>query len=183
VADRPGDLVEGLLEVRGNGEDVAGIAQAHLLAQIDAELVVVGRVERRDPAHALGSEPRARPVSGAAVERHADDGRVVLADFADVLDIGRLEEGVDAREMRQLAPREGRDAAVADAVRAGKPVLESPLELLLPARIADLRLGLRRLPAARLHLVEVGVVEPPLVARGHTMQAPSRLKEHDRVSC
>src|SRR6266568_1961548 len=170
VGNRPRDLVEGLLEVRGNREDVAGIAEAHLLAQVDAELVVVRRIERRDPPHALRSEPRARPVCRAAVEGHADDGGVVFANLSDVLDIRRLEEGVDAGEMRQLAAGEGRDRAVADAVRAGKPVLEAPLELLLPTGVADLRLGLRRLPAARLHLVEVGMMEAAFVALGATVK-------------
>ena len=109
MRDAARDLVEALLEIGRDGEDVAGVAQRHLLAQIDAELVIVGRVERRDAADALRPEARAGAVGGAAVERDADDRGVVLADVADVLDIGRLEEGVDAGEVRQLAAREGRD--------------------------------------------------------------------------
>ena len=112
MADAPGDLVEALFEIGRDGEDVAGVAQRHLLAQVDAELVVVGRVERRDAADALRPEAGAGPVGGAAVEGDADDRRVVFADVADVLDIGRLQEGVDAGEMRQLAAREGRDRLV-----------------------------------------------------------------------
>ena len=53
MADSPADLVERLLDVRGNGEDVAGVAEAHLFSQVDANLVIVRRVERRDLAHAL----------------------------------------------------------------------------------------------------------------------------------
>ena len=115
VADALGDLVEALFEIGRDGEDVAGVAQRHLLAQVDAELVIVGRVERRDAADALRPEAGSGPVGGAAVERDAHDGRVIFADVADILDIGRLEEGVDAGEMRQLAAREGRDRLVDDA--------------------------------------------------------------------
>jgi hypothetical protein len=69
VRHRAGDLVEGLFDIGGNREDVADIAQRHLLAQIDAHLVIVGRVERGDLAHALRSETCARPVGGAAIKR------------------------------------------------------------------------------------------------------------------
>ena len=103
------DLVEALFEIGRDGEDVAGVAERHLLAQVDAELVVVGRVERRDAADALRPEARAGAVGGAGIEGDADHRGVVFADVADVLDVGRLEEGVDAGEMRQLAAREGRD--------------------------------------------------------------------------
>ena len=109
VRDAAGDLVEALFQIGRDGEDVAGVAERHLLAQVDAELVIVGRVERRDAADALRPEAGAGPVGGAGIEGNADDRRVVFADVADVLDIGRLQEGVDAGEMRQLAAREGRD--------------------------------------------------------------------------
>ena len=138
MGDAARDLVEALLEVGGDGEHVAGVAQRHLLAQIDAELVVVGRVERRDAADALRPEAGAGAIGGAGVERDADDGRVVLADIADVLDVGRLEEGVDAGEMRQLAAREGRDRLVGQAVGAGQPHVERPLLLLAPALLGQL---------------------------------------------
>ena len=44
MADGAADLVETLLDVGGDREDVAGVAKRHLLAQVDAHLVVVGRV-------------------------------------------------------------------------------------------------------------------------------------------
>ena len=50
-------------------------------------------------------------VGRAAVERGAEHGDVVLAAAAHVLDVRRLEEGVDAGEVRQLAAAEGRDRA------------------------------------------------------------------------
>ena len=46
VGDPFGDLIKTLLVVGGNREDVSDIAQANLLAQIDAHLVVVRGVQR-----------------------------------------------------------------------------------------------------------------------------------------
>jgi hypothetical protein len=51
---------------------------------------------------------RAGTVRGAGVERHAHDGRLVLADEVDVLQVRRLEEGLDAGEVRGLASLERR---------------------------------------------------------------------------
>src|SRR5437879_10212706 len=107
-----GDLVEALFEIGRDGEDVTGIAQRHLFAQVDTELVIVRRVERRDAADALRAEAGSGPVGGAAVERNAHDSCVISADIADILDIGRLQESVYARKMRQLAARECRDRLV-----------------------------------------------------------------------
>ncbi len=45
MGDALGNLIEALLVVGGNGEDIAHIAKANLFAQIDAHLIVVGRVE------------------------------------------------------------------------------------------------------------------------------------------
>src|SRR5579872_2179531 len=97
---------------------LAGIAQRHLLAQIDAELVIVGRVERGDAPDALRPEARSRTIGGAGIEGYSDHRSVVFADVAHILDIGRLHEGVDAGKMRQLASREGRDFAVGQALGA-----------------------------------------------------------------
>ena len=97
------DLVEALFQIGGNGEDVARVAQRHLLAQIDADLVVIRRVERRDAADALRPEAGAGAIGGAAVERDADHRCIVFRDIAHILHIGRLQEGVDPGEMRQLA--------------------------------------------------------------------------------
>jgi hypothetical protein len=95
-----GDLVERLLDVAGDREDVAEVGDGDRLAQVDAQLEAVRAVERGDLADALGAEPGARPVGGPAVERGAEHGDVVLTAAADVLDVGGLEEGVDAREVR-----------------------------------------------------------------------------------
>jgi len=158
VADRPADLIEGFFDVGRDREDVADIAQRHLLAEVDAELVVVGRVERRDAADALRPEAGAGPVGGAAVERHADHGGIEIADPGHVLDIGRLQEGVDAGIVRELAAREGRDGLVGEAVRTGQPHPQRPGALLVPAGGGECPLLHRRLPAARLEAVEIGMV-------------------------
>ena len=78
VGDAAGDLVEALLQIGGNGEHVAGVAQRHLLAQIDAELVIVGRIERRDAANALRAEARPGPIGRAGIERYADHRGVIF---------------------------------------------------------------------------------------------------------
>lgn len=44
VGDRVGNLIEGLLDVGGDGEDVPRVAHGHLLAQVHPRLVVVRRV-------------------------------------------------------------------------------------------------------------------------------------------
>jgi hypothetical protein len=160
MADGAADLVEGLLEVRRNGEHVARIAQRHLLAQVDGHLVVVGRVERRDLAHPLRPEPRAGAIGGAPVEGDAQHGGVVILHLRHVLGVGRLEEGVDPCVMRQLAPREGRDRLVLDRVRAGQPHAQRPATFLVPPAFGQTRLGLHRFPA--LQLREVGVMSAPV---------------------
>ena len=82
-----GDLVEGLLDIGRNREDVARVAEAHLLAQIDPHLVIIGRVERRDLADALRAETRAGAIGGAAIEGRAEHGRVIEPDLGDVLGV------------------------------------------------------------------------------------------------
>ena len=57
------------------------------LAQVDAQLEAVRAVERGDLADALRAEARARAVGGAAVERGAEHGDVVLAAAPHVLDV------------------------------------------------------------------------------------------------
>ena len=158
MRDTARDLVEALLEIARDREHVAGVAHGHLLAQVDAELEIVGLVEGRDAPDALRPEARARAVGGAAVERDAQDRRIVLGDVADVLDIGRLQEGVDAGEVGQLAAREGRDGAVGQALGTGQAHVERPLLLLAPAVLGQLALGLDRLPAQAVELVVGGMV-------------------------
>ena len=103
MGDAARDLVEALFQIGRDGEHIAGIAQRHLFAQIDAELVVIGGIERRDAANALRPEPRAGPVSGAGIERDTDHRRVEFTDVAYILHIRRLEKGIDAGKMRQFA--------------------------------------------------------------------------------
>ena len=108
----------------GNDEHVARVAQLELLEQVDALVHRVAVVQGGDAAHRLRPEARARPIGGAGVERHADEGRLVVLHLAHVLAIRRLHEGVDAGERRLMAAAEQRDGAVVD--RGGR--LEAELE-------------------------------------------------------
>ena len=69
----------------------------------------------------------------------ADDGDVVLADVADVLAVGRLEERVDPGERGLLAAREQRDRAVLNRGRRLEPQVEPALELLARAPVGYVR--------------------------------------------
>src|SRR4029079_18399312 len=102
------------------------------LSKINTQFEGVRAIERADLANALWTEPRAGPVRGATVERRAEHGHVVLPAPTHVLEVGRLEERVDAGEVRQLAPGEGGDSLVDDRVRAGQAELEAAGDLLLP---------------------------------------------------
>ncbi len=158
VTYRAADLVERLLDIGRNGEDVTDVAERHLLAKVDAHLVIVGRVERGDAADTLRPETRAGAIGGAAVERHADHGRVVIADLGGVLDVGRLQESVDAGIVREFTARECRDRLVGEAVGAGEAHPQRPLPLLRPGVFRNRPLFDGRLPAAHLQLVEVRMV-------------------------
>ena len=137
-----GDLIERLLDVAGDREDVAKVGDGDRLTQVDAQLEAVRPVKRGDLADALRAEAGARAVGGAAVERGAEHGDVVLAAPAHVLDVGRLEEGVDAREMRKLAARERRDASIDNGVCPRQAELEPAGNLLLPSGGRQRGLGL-----------------------------------------
>ena len=141
VRDGLGDLVEGLL-------DVAGIVK------MSPRSAMVIDSRRSTPSSKLygpysaeilrmpcGPEAGARAVGGAAVERGAEHRDVVLAAAAHVLHVRRLEEGVDAGEVRQLAAGERRDALVDDGVGARQAELQAAGDLLLPLR--GRQLGLR----------------------------------------
>ena len=155
------DLVEGLLDVRRDGEDVARIAKRHLFPQVHAQFVVVGGVERGDLADALWPEAGAGAVGGAAVERRAQHGGVEMADIGHVLRIGRLQEGVDAGIVGQFTAREGGDGAVLHRFRRRQPHAQRPLPLLLPFLRGQFRLRPRRLPAEQLRQVRM-VLSPGL---------------------
>jgi hypothetical protein len=95
VAHGVGDLVEGLFQVGGDGEHVAGVAHRHLLAQVDAHLVVVRGVQRGDAADARGvaavqvafcESKGLKPVSHLIVEQWLKPG-AFISSYA----MGRLE--------------------------------------------------------------------------------------------
>ena len=142
----------------GDREDVAEVGDGDRLAQVDAELEAVRAVERGDLADALRAEPGAGAVGRAAVERRAEHRDVVLAAAADVLDVGRLEEGVDAGEVRQLAAGEGRDAFVDDGVGARQAELQAAGDLLVPLGGRQLGLALDRVAGlGAVVVVQLGV--------------------------
>jgi len=163
MGDAAGDLIEAFFKVRRDGEDVAGIAERHLFPEIDAHLVIVGRIERRDSSNSLGAEAGAGAVGGAAVEGDADDGGIILADILDVLDIGRLQEGVDAGEVGELAAGKGGDRFVGDAVGAGEAHVERPFYLLGPALAGELPFRFDRAPALAVQFFIAGMVMAPLM--------------------
>src|SRR6266496_183092 len=119
VPDTLGDLVERLLDVARDREDVADIRDRDRLSQVDTELEVVRAVQRGDLPDALRPEPRTGTVGGAAVERGAEHHHVVLTRPTDVLDVRRLQKGVDAGKVWQLPARERGDPFVHNGVRAG----------------------------------------------------------------
>ena len=166
VRDGPADLIEGFFEIGGDREDVAEVAHRHLLAQIDPDLEIVGRVERGNPADGLWPKARAGPKGGAAVERRAEDRRIVFPGVAHILDIGRLEKGVDPGVMRQLAPREGRDGSVFDALCPRQTHPDRPLPLGLPRGLRQRCLAVHRPPALQALLVEIRMVVAPISRQG-----------------
>src|SRR5262249_15595252 len=87
--------------------------------------------------------------------------------------IGRLEKGVDAGEMRQLAAREGGDRLVGQALGAWQAHVERPLLLLSPSRLREPALGVERPPALRRPLVEIRVV-PARAPRRPEQSGPAR---------
>ena len=125
-----------------------------MFAQIHAQLVVVGCVEGTDLADTLGSEAGAGAIGGAAVERHAEDRRIILTDVVDVLAEGRLHEGIDAGEVRQLAAHKSGDTAILDAGGGGQAVIETVLYMGFPGIGGQIFFLLQRFPALELGFVE-----------------------------
>ena len=85
VCDALGDLVVGLGDV-ARTEDVADVAHADRLGQVDSVLVAIFLVQCRDPPQALWPETRARAERAADVKWHADECDVVFAYLLDVLE-------------------------------------------------------------------------------------------------
>ena len=139
----------------------------HLLPQIDPLLVVVRRVQRRDPPNALGPEPRPGAVGAPSVKRHAHHGAIVRADGLGILDVGRLEKSVDAGKVGQLPPRKGGNGLVVDGRRAGQTELEALGDFLVEFRQGEVRLLEGGLPSLGVLGVErVGMVVSPLRPAG-----------------
>jgi hypothetical protein len=149
------DLIEGFLDVAGDGEDVAQVANRDRLPQVHAQLEAVGPVEGRDLPDPLWPKPGAGPIGRPSVEWGPQDSNVVLTAPSHVLHVRCLQEGVDAREVGELASAERRDAAVDDRICAGQSRLETARHLFVPLRRGQLRLGLDRIaglgPVAIMH--------------------------------
>src|SRR5205807_2482864 len=119
------------------------------LAQVDAEFEAVRAVERGDLADALRTEPGAGTIGGAAVERGAEHGDVVGTAGAHILDVGRLEEGVDPGEVRQFAAREGGNPLVHDGIGALEAEFQPAREFFVPFGGRQVRFGLDRVAGFR----------------------------------
>ena len=146
VRHRLADLVEGLLQVGRDGEDVSEVDHVQLLAQVHPELVGVGAEQVGRAPDALGAEPRAGAVGRTRVERHPEERDLGVSDVVHVLHERRLEEGPGlAREVRQLAAHEGRDASVDDRRCGLEPMGEPAVDLLLEPLLRQPSLGLPRL--------------------------------------
>ena len=100
MADSFTDLVKGLLDIAWNGEYVAEIAHGNGLPEIHAKLKTIGAVQRGDLADALWTESGTGSIGGPAIERRPENRNVVFPALADILDIRRFGEGIDAGEVR-----------------------------------------------------------------------------------
>jgi hypothetical protein len=96
---------------------------------------------------------------------------------AHVLDVGRLEEGVDPGKMRLLAPGEGRDRPVGQALGPGQAHIEGPFHFPVPALAGELAFGVQRLPALGLELVVVRMVATNFLGRRPQAGMPRRPAE------
>ena len=167
VCDAARDLIEALFQIRRNGKHVASVAQCHLLAQVDAKFIVIRGIQRRYPPDSLRPEPGARPIGRPRIKWDANHRRVVPRHVPHILDIRRLQERVDASEMRQFAARKGGDGAIGQALRPRQPHVERPFLFAPPAICRQPPLGIQRLPALHLAGVEVWMVEAAAHRRRH----------------
>ncbi|HZA74586.1 MAG TPA: hypothetical protein VE476_16965, partial [Propionibacteriaceae bacterium] len=119
----PVDLVEGLLQVAGNGHHVADVDQVELLAQVHPELEVVGAEQVRGPADALRTEASPRAVGRPGVQRCPEDRHLRVGDVVHILDERTLHERPPlAGEMRDLAASEGGQGPVGYRVGRLQPM-------------------------------------------------------------
>ncbi len=132
VGHRLADLVEGLLQVPGNGEHVPDVDQIELFAQVDAEFIGVGAEQVGRAPDTLRAEARAWPVGRPGVQWDPEDRYLGVADIVHILDIRAFQEGAPfAREVRCLPAGEGRDRTIGDRRRARQAMGEPALDLLL----------------------------------------------------
>ncbi len=149
-----GDLIVALGDV-GRTENVADVAHLQRFAQIHAQLEVVGGVERGNAANSLRTEARAGAIGGPDIERHAQEGDVILAHFSHVLQIVRLQERVDAGPVRQFSALEATDLGlVLNGVDALQAELFAAANFFLPLANRN-RCFLLQRPHA-FHLAEIG---------------------------
>ena len=146
IADRLVDLIEGLFDVGRDDRDVPDVDHVERFQDVDAHLEVVAAVERGHGPHGARPEAGARAVGRAAVKRRADDGDVLSAELAHVVQEGARGKGA-AVVKTETEPVEQGDGAVADALRRRQPMLQIELEQLLHLRRRELRLPLQH-PAA-----------------------------------
>ena len=143
VRHRLADLVERFLQIARNGEDVTDVDHVQLLAQIDAQLVVVGAKQVGRAPDSLRTESGAGPVGGARVEWYAEDGHLGVVDLVHILDERTFQEcPALAGEVRQFAADEGRDPAVADRRRGLEAEGQASFDLLALPTIGQLGFGL-----------------------------------------
>jgi hypothetical protein len=109
-----GNLIEGFFNIARNGKDIAGVAETHLLSQINSPFVVVGCVECGNAPNPLGTKARSRAISAATVKGNTYDGRVVVAHFSHVFHVLGLHEGIDTGKMGKFAARKGGNGLVLD---------------------------------------------------------------------
>ena len=147
-----GDLIEGLFVAAGKGENIPHVAEGDLLPKVHAHFIVVGGVEGRHLADALGAEACSRAIGGAAVVGNPHHGNVMASHLMHVFQVGRLQKGVDPCKMGQLPPGEGGNAAIPDAVGSVQAESMTPFHLLLPARLGKPLLfgqGLKAFPGRK----------------------------------
>ena len=87
-------------DVAGNGKDVAEITHRDRFSKIHTQFKAIGAVQRGDLADALWTESGTGSIGGPAIERRPENRNVVFPALADILDIRRFGEGIDAGEMR-----------------------------------------------------------------------------------
>jgi hypothetical protein len=108
------DLIKRLFNVGWNGEDISNVTERHLLAEINAFFIIVRSVQGTDSSNSLGTKAGTRPVGTSAIKWNPDNGSIVLSYIVRVFNVGRLEEGVDARKVWEFTTRKRGNGLVID---------------------------------------------------------------------